>query len=645
MVLKRFLLLLTITISIFTLAACDSTTEPDIYTLTVTSNIDEVTPIYFESTLIDGVQAYVFSTYEVDGYTFDYWLLEGSNQELSTQLSLVYAPTNDSSITAIYQSDTVDDFTVTVTSNVESITVTTSSFLTNSGAIQYELTAPVDDDYTFLYWIDVNAETVLSTDITYTFVATKDIDVEAIYEIPEPTIFYETTFDDAVKDAYAEGPITTGGKVLILKEALLGTLATDLKIEGKSVRMKQGHILTEFTISDIAQVTFYAGIYGGDSPTTVNVQLSTTNDVDAVWITVETFISTGTMDLYSYIFDEAFTTSLGIDMSNAYYFRIENTTTERVNIDNLTIYTGEGFVADDTPLYTIDASNIVNQYLLNETVDLTDCTATHINTGTTTCDITGTVDNTVGGVYEIIFSKTDENGNTAVDIVRITVIDPVAIGDITTDMIAYYDNAEGLYGDELIDALNIILNNGFTGVDYGSARTILDESDQDPLNSSNLILVYLRTSISSVWDSGATWNREHVWPQSLLGVSADNGTVNVSSDLYNLMPADPSENSTRSAQPYSALVSGYEPPDEVKGDVARALFYMMVMYDNLNLVNTAPGLYEMAYLDELLSWHISYPVDAVEANRLELIASYQNNRNPFVDYPHLVDLIWFYTAD
>ena len=196
----------------------------------------------------------------------------------------------------------------------------------------------------------------------------------------------------------------------------------------------------------------------------------------------------------------------------------------------------------------------------------------------------------------------------------------------------------------LIGALNIILNTGFSGVTYGEARYILDESDMDPNNSNNIILVYLRTSISGIWDSGSTWNREHVWPQSLLGEGADNNTINIASDLFNLMPSNPGENSSRGNQAYTALLSGYEPHDDVKGDVARALFYMMVMYEELNLVNTAPGLYEMGYLDELLAWHYSDPVSEFELNRLDVIYSYQHNRNPFVDYPHLVDLIWYYTV-
>ena len=86
----------------------------------------------------------------------------------------------------------------------------------------------------------------------------------------------------------------------------------------------------------------------------------------------------------------------------------------------------------------------------------------------------------------------------------------------------------------------------------------------------------------------------------------------------------------------------WQPRDEVKGDVARAIFYMFIMYDELNLVNTAPGVFEMGYLNELLAWHYADPVDEFELYRLSVIFSEQNNRNPFVDYPHFVDLIWFY---
>lgn len=213
---------------------------------------------------------------------------------------------------------------------------------------------------------------------------------------------------------------------------------------------------------------------------------------------------------------------------------------------------------------------------------------------------------------------------------------------LTVIYFGYYYEAEGLYGDDLISALHTIINTGFVGIAYGEARTILAETDEDPNNPNNLILIYLADSISSIWDEGDTWNREHIWPQSLLGESASNPVVNTCSDLYNLMPANPSENSSRSNSPYSELGLGYEPRDEVKGDVARALFYMMIMYDELELVNTHPGLHEMGYLDELIAWHYADPVDEFELNRQEVIYSYQLNRNPFVDYSDFVELIWLY---
>ncbi len=647
MMIKRILFLLTIMLTSFTLAACNvSNNEPEIYAITVTSNIEGVTPIYFESSTIGDLQSYVFTTYDVDGYTFEYWHIEGNTEELSSQLSFVYAPTGDSTVEAYYSnnSGSTDDYTITVTSNVPSINVTFNETKIGDDT-RYQLIAPVTDDYTFLYWVDVNTDAVLSSELTFTFIASKDQSIEAVYEmfvIPEPTLFYDTSFDDVVKIGYSEGRITTFGKEWTLSDALVGNHSSDLNVEGSSIRIRNGYIQTEFTVTDLAQVRFYAGTYGSDDDTTVTFLISTDK---STWITVDSFTSTGTLELYNYIFNDTLISSLGIDTDNAYYLRIESIGSPRTNVDDFQIYTGEGYITEDTSLYTISFNNMAIQYLLNDTVDVTGCIATHTTTGATTCDVSGLVDSSVAGVYEIIFSKTDEFGNTAVEIVRITVIDPVNV-DINMDLMAYYDDAEGLYGDALIAALHTILNNGFTGVTYGAARYILDDSDADPSNSSNVILVYYGTSVSGVWDcSPCTWNREHVWPQSLLGSSANNSVVNAASDLFNLMPANPSENSSRGNKPYSALGLGYEPRDEVKGDVARALFYMMMMYDNLELVNTAPGTHEMGYLDELLAWHIADPVSQFELNRLEVIAAEQNNRNPFVDYPHLVDLIWFYTAE
>lgn len=207
----------------------------------------------------------------------------------------------------------------------------------------------------------------------------------------------------------------------------------------------------------------------------------------------------------------------------------------------------------------------------------------------------------------------------------------------------YYQGAEGLYEDDLESFLHSLLNTSFSGVDYGEARYILNITDQDPNNANNLILVYLGTSISGDWDFGATWNREHVWPQSLLGVSADNDTINSASDLQNLKPSDPQENSSRSNKFYGNTTTAqtYAPRDEVKGDLARILFYMDMMYAELSLIYANEGnTYEMGNLEVLLDWHEQDPVDDFEMRRNNLIQTYQGNRNPFIDHPEFVDKIY-----
>ncbi len=41
----------------------------------------------------------------------------------------------------------------------------------------------------------------------------------------------------------------------------------------------------------------------------------------------------------------------------------------------------------------------------------------------------------------------------------------------------------------------------------------------------------------------------------------------------------------------------------------------------------------------LREWHVADPVDAAERAKHDIVARYQNVRNPFVDFPQLVDQI------
>ena len=216
----------------------------------------------------------------------------------------------------------------------------------------------------------------------------------------------------------------------------------------------------------------------------------------------------------------------------------------------------------------------------------------------------------------------------------------------------YYEDAINLKGVLLQQALRTIINDGFINLLYGEARYILPESDVDPNNSNNVILVYLGTSVSNNWDRGVTWNREHVWPQSRLGVYADpyNDFPSKATDLHNLKPADPDENANRSNDYFDwfKTSSTYEPRDEVKGDIARIILYMTTMYYDLTL-NDNPNAdsrdMTMGILSVLLEWNELDPVDDFERNRNEVIYSYQNNRNPFIDYPEFVELIWGDSAE
>lgn len=144
-------------------------------------------------------------------------------------------------------------------------------------------------------------------------------------------------------------------------------------------------------------------------------------------------------------------------------------------------------------------------------------------------------------------------------------------------------------------------------------------------------------------------NTEHTWPQSRF--SSRHPTHFQKSDLHALFPEVAVANSTRSNLKYARVVKAisvpcqgaqrgmsvdhpqrhyFEPPDEHKGNVARALFYFSVRYE------LAIDAIEEKYLRE---WHQQDPVDASEMARHEEIFAAQKVRNPFVDYPWLADRI------
>ncbi len=95
--------------------------------------------------------------------------------------------------------------------------------------------------------------------------------------------------------------------------------------------------------------------------------------------------------------------------------------------------------------------------------------------------------------------------------------------------------------------------------------------------------------------------------------------------------------------------STFEPRDEVKGDIARMIFYMDLRYEGgvgePNLVaveglTTYPNP-QIGSLSTLLQWHEQDPPDAFEKRRNDVIYKWQGNRNPFIDYPQFVDYLFY----
>jgi endonuclease I len=144
-------------------------------------------------------------------------------------------------------------------------------------------------------------------------------------------------------------------------------------------------------------------------------------------------------------------------------------------------------------------------------------------------------------------------------------------------------------------------------------------------------------------------NAEHTWPQSQF--SHHFPGEDQKSDMHHLFPTDSEMNSKRSSFEFGDVVekaeelkcsesrfgkprSGksyvFEPPLHQKGNTARALFYFSVRYG----MKVDPE--EEATLRE---WNKLDPVDAEEMARNERIFELQKSRNPFVDYPELVEKI------
>ena len=271
-----------------------------------------------------------------------------------------------------------------------------------------------------------------------------------------------------------------------------------------------------------------------------------------------------------------------------------------------------------------------------------------------------------------LLDDTSAEENKSFSVVLGNVTGGASLGDATTCTVTIVDDddANASYyascykngvlktGSELKDALCKILNTGVKTNSYGSGLdTILQVTDRNSTNgnSSQVRCLYLQSGITA-------FNKEHIWAQS----HGIDGSGPAYSDLHHIRACNSTMNSTRGDKDFDNRrnVSGatevngcwytskaWEPPDAAKGDVARAVLYMDVRYENkyngkvdletVDSIGTSTVGNQLGKLSTLIAWNELDPPDDFEKRRNELIyTTYQYNRNPFIDHPTWVRAVF-----
>ncbi len=276
-----------------------------------------------------------------------------------------------------------------------------------------------------------------------------------------------------------------------------------------------------------------------------------------------------------------------------------------------------------------------------------------------------------------------------------------AVGNYSTDASTYYQDITATSGKPLAGQLHDLItttHKTYTAYEDSGKKGYQKETDRYYENGSP-VNGYIYEFYSGVkwpdgWNSDAGntnggYNREHVWCQSKsTGLWGENGG---GADMHHIRPSETRLNSARGNNPFGEIANreshktyakfgndftyalgGYvssgtfEPLDNKKGDVARIVLYLYLHYNSysvnslfdgyastngngsssyfastlLPLTNITANNTEKDALKMLLRWNSSDPVDDIERRRNDKVATYQGNRNPFIDNSNYANLIW-----
>jgi len=246
----------------------------------------------------------------------------------------------------------------------------------------------------------------------------------------------------------------------------------------------------------------------------------------------------------------------------------------------------------------------------------------------------------------------------------------------------YYTAAEGKTSAALKSQLETIISANYTDVGYNGLYNVYKTSDVLPNGkvwdmysvkadgTANYYFSHTGNTCGSYSSEGDCFNREHTFCDSWLGEASPQR-----SDAHHLIPTDGYVNNRRSSFPHGKVGSAswtssngsklgsadasigysgtvFEPIDEYKGDFARMYFYVATRYEskiagwvnngsaNAILAGNEYPAYKSWFINLMLAWHRLDPVSTKEINRNNVIYSYQDNRNPYIDYPLLAEHVW-----
>jgi endonuclease I len=233
------------------------------------------------------------------------------------------------------------------------------------------------------------------------------------------------------------------------------------------------------------------------------------------------------------------------------------------------------------------------------------------------------------------------------------------------DLPAYYGRefysgyqSGSLRNQPLIDSLQKILATNHTSLGYDRARkNLFGKMYLEQISGAYIVKdVYCERSFTNSEvgvgpdriPDGNKLNTEHTWPQSRF--TNRFSKEQQKSDLHHLYPTDNEMNNRRAALRFGYVQNDveelkcpiarlgtsengdlvFEVPMHQRGNSARAIFYFATRYQ----MKISPDEER-----DLRQWVQQDPVDEEEAVHNDEIQRLQGNRNPYIDFPDLIDRI------